>query len=248
MKRVPWILPTAVAMCLVLCQSASTTSQVAPSAPASAYLGFDRNDYPGDENLQLLRETFSYAGFWLNRPPGEEANPWAGKRRALESAGFGFLVLFNGRLFAGLKTVSHAGKLSKSDAQVAIAAARREGFPAGTVIFLDQEEGGRMLPEQKAYIYAWVDEITATGFRAGIYGSGIAAKDSGASVVTVEDIHQSAAGRRIVYWVTHDDCPPSPGCAYPRRPPSPTDSGMSFAEVWQYAQSPKRQEVASECP
>lgn len=90
-------------------------------------------------------------------------------------------------LFAGLKTVSHAGKLGKSDAQVAIAAARREGFPAGTVIFLDQEEGGRMLPEQKAYIYAWVDEITATGFRAGIYGSGIAAKeDGGASVVTVE--------------------------------------------------------------
>ncbi len=36
-----------------------------------------------------------------------------------------------------------------------------------------------MLPEQKAYIYAWVDGVTAAGFRAGIYCSGIAAADDG---------------------------------------------------------------------
>jgi hypothetical protein len=29
----------------------------------SAYLGFDRNDYPGDGKLTLLRQTFSFAGF-----------------------------------------------------------------------------------------------------------------------------------------------------------------------------------------
>ena len=32
-----------------------------------------------------------------------------------------------------------------------------------------------MLPEQKAYIFAWVDAVIAAGFRAGIYCSGIAA-------------------------------------------------------------------------
>jgi len=79
----------------------------------------------------------------------------------LESAGFGFLVLFNGRLFAELKTVSNASSLGKSDALAAVAAAQREGFPASSIIFLDQEEGGRMLPKQKAYIFAWVDEVTA---------------------------------------------------------------------------------------
>ena len=108
-------------------------------------------------------------------------------------------------------------KLGKSDAQAAIAAARREGFPAGTIIFLDQEEGGRMLPEQKAYIYAWVDGVTAAGFRAGIYCSGIAAKeDGGVTVVTADDIRQNAGGRKIVYWVANDACPPSPGCAFPQ--------------------------------
>ena len=36
-----------------------------------------------------------------------------------------------------------------------------------------------MLPEQKAYIYAWVDGVAAAGFRAGVYCSGIAAKEGG---------------------------------------------------------------------
>jgi len=234
-------------MCLVLCQSASTTSQVAPSAPASAYLGFDRNDYPGDENLQLLRETFSYAGFWLNHPPGEKTNTWSGKRQPLQSAGFGFLVLFNGRLYTALKTVSNAAKLGKSDAQAAIASARGEGFPSGAIIFLDQEEGGRMLPEQKAYIYAWVDGVAAGGFRAGIYCSGIAAMEDG-GVVTADDVRQNAAGRKIAYWVANDACPPSPGCAFPKRPPIPAESGIAFADGWQFAQSPKRRDVAAGCP
>jgi hypothetical protein len=219
------------------------------STRASAYLGFDRNDYPGDENLRALRQTFSYAGFWLNHPPGEKANSWTGKRQAVQSADFGFLILFNGRLYAELKTVSNATRLGKSDAQAAIASARREGFPAGAIIFLDQEEGGRMLPEQKEYIYAWVDGVTAAGFRAGIYCSGIAAKEEGGmSVVTAEDIRQNAADRKIAYWIANDACPPSPGCAFPKPAPSPSESGIAFADGWQFAQSPKRRDVAAGCP
>ena len=248
MKHTACIAVAAVTMSMLFPQGAGIRAQARPSDPP-AYLGFDRNDYPGDENLKLLRQTFFYAGFWLNHPPGEKTNTWAGKRGVLQSAGFGFLVLFNGRLSAELKTVSSGGRLGKSDGQAAIASAQREGFPAGTVIFLDQEEGGRMLPEQKAYIYAWVDEITIAGFRAGIYCSGIAAKeDGGVTVVTAEDIHQNAAGRKIAYWVANDACPPSPGCAFPQKPPKPTEGGTDFAEVWQYAQSPKRQEFASRCP
>ena len=240
---------TLVSVSVVLCQGASSAQQVVPSALASTYLGFDRNDYPGDENLKGLRQTFSYAGFWLNHPPGEKTNTWTGKRQAMQSAGFGFLILFNGRLYAELKTVSNATRLGKSDAQAAIASARREGFPAGAIIFLDQEEGGRMLPEQKAYIYAWVDGVAAAGFRAGVYCSGITAKEGGGvSVVTAEDIQQNAAGRKIAYWIANDACPPSPGCAFPSRPPSPAESGIAFADGWQFAQSPKRRDVAAGCP
>lgn len=212
----------------------------------TTYLGFDRNDYPGDSNLKVLRQTFSYAGYWLNNPPGASSNAWAGHRAAVESSGFGFLVLFNGRLYAQLKTVANAKQLGRADARSAASAAQREGFPRDTVVFLDQEQGGRMLPEQKAYIYAWVDGVAEAGFRAGIYCSGIAAADDG-NVVTAEDIRQSAGARKIVYWAINDACPPAPGCSFPKSTPNPALSGVHFAEVWQFAQSPQRRDVAGHC-
>jgi hypothetical protein len=213
---------------------------------AQTYLGFDRNDYPGDTSLKALRQTFSYTGYWLNNPPGEKTNTWPGHRAAVDAAGFGFLVLFNGRLYAELKSVANAKRLGQSDAKRAASAARREGFPAQSIIFVDQEQGGRMFPEQKAYIYAWVDGVTAAGFRAGVYCSGIPAKDDD-NVVTAEDIRQSAGSRQIVYWAINDACPPAPGCAFPNHPPSPSESGVRFADVWQFAQSPQRKDVAGQC-
>jgi Domain of unknown function (DUF1906) len=245
-RRIGLVLCTAAALATTFVPNTSPRSHPCDKTPA--YLGFDRNDYPGDDSLKALRQTFSYTGFWLNNPPGEKTSTWAGKRDIVESAGFGFLVLFNGRLYAELKAVVNASKLGQSDAQAAVAEAKREGFPAATIIFLDQEQGGRMLPEQKAYIYGWVDGVIATGFRAGIYCSGIAAQESpGVSIVTADDIHQNAGGRKIAYWVTNDACPPSPGCAFPKRPPAPAGSGTSFADVWQFAQSPRRQDVAARC-
>ena len=219
---------------------------VATPARAQAYLGFDRNDYPGDPNLKTLRQTFVYAGYWLNNPPGANSNSWNGHRAAVESAGFGFLVLFNGRLYKELRNEANARRMGNADALVAVSSARREGFPHGIIIFLDQEQGGRMLPEQKAYIYAWVDAIVAAGFRAGIYCSGMASPDE-QHVVTAEDIRQGAGTRQITYWAINDGCPPSPGCTFPQTPPVPAKSGVDFAEVWQFAQSPQRKDVAGRC-
>jgi hypothetical protein len=227
----------------------STGAQSRSTATVSTYLGFDRNDYPGDDNLKALRQTFSYSGYWLNNPPGEMRNTWVGKRKALDAAGFGFLVLFNGRLYADLKSVARATALGKSDAKAAIATARKEGFPPHTVIFLDQEQGGRMLPEQKAYLFTWIDAVVAAGFDAGVYCSGIPAKEDGdVTVVTASDLRQNAGSRKIVYWVTNDACPPSPGCAFSAQGLPPGKSALDFADVWQFAQSPKRKDVAAGCP
>ena len=215
-------------------------------AASAQFLGFDRNDYPGDNSLKDLRKDFSYAGYWLNNPPGATFNSWAGKRTQLEKAGFGFLVLFNGRAYTDLRDAAHATDLGMSDALQAAEAARREGFPRHTIIFLDQEEGGRLLPEQKAYLFAWIDDVVQAGFGAGVYCSGLAAKEgSGASVVTADDIRQNAGDREIAFWVTNDACPPSPGCT--TKKPLPRESGVEFAEVWQFAQSPKRKDVAAAC-
>jgi Domain of unknown function (DUF1906) len=235
-------------MRLVLLISAIVSLLSASAVASAEYLGFDRNDYPGDANLKVLRKTFAYSGYWLNNPPGSNKDSWMGKREVLESAGFGFLVLFNGRLYAEIKTAGDAARLGNTDAMVAIAAARREGFPPLTTIFLDQEQGGRLLPEQRAYLHAWIDGVNSAHFRAGVYCSGIAAKENpGASIVTAEDIRKNSGERKIRYWVVNDSCPPSPGCSVSRKDLTPESSGISFAEVWQFAQSPKRADFAGGC-
>lgn len=214
----------------------------------SSYFGFDRNEYPGDGSLKTLHQTFSFVGYWLNNPPGSSRNTWVGKRKALQAAGFGFLVVFNGHTYKEIKAAGDANGLGASDGTAAVSSARREGFRFGTVLFLDQEEGGRMLPEQRAYIHAWIDAVTAAGFRPGVYCSGISYQESSStSVITAEDIRNNAAGRNLVYWISNDACPPSPGCKLPKQAFSPASSGLSFADVWQFAQSPRRDKITNKC-
>jgi hypothetical protein len=217
-------------------------------AAQSSFLGMDRNDYPGDSKMRAVKKTFAFTGYWLNNPPGATQNTWTGKRAILDQMGYGFLLLFNGREYKYLKASGDAAAVGKRDAEAAVQSAAREGFPKRAVIFLDQEQGGRMLPEQRAYIHAWVDEVTHAGYRAGIYCSGIPYRESGGvSVVTAEDIRTNAAGRDIQFFISNDQCGPSPGCVFPAQPPKSADSGVSFAEIWQYAQSPRRPEMTAAC-
>lgn len=215
----------------------------------TAYLGFDRNLYPGDENLALLRKTFSFTGYWLNNPPGERSNTWLGKRAMLESHGFGFAVLFNARSYAEIKASADPAAMGRADGKLAAASAQREGFPEDTIIFLDEEDGGRLPGKEMAYVYAWMDEVAAQHYRAGVYCSGIPVKEKpGGTIVTADDIRNHAQGRRIAFWVSRDQCPPSPGCACSPAPPSPAASGAAYADLWQFAQSPRRKDFAAGCP
>lgn len=220
----------------------------AGEAAGQTYLGMDRNDYPGDASMSLLHKTFAFTGYWLNNPPGAERNTWAGHRSQLESIGYGFLLLFNGREYAQLKATGNAAAVGARDAAAAVSAAKSEGFPPKSILFLDQEQGGRMLPEQRLYIHAWVDGVTLSGYGAGVYCSGIPYQESSkVSVVTANDIRDNAAGRDIKFFISNDQCGPAPGCVFAKAPPDPSASGIDFAEVWQYAQSPRRPELTASC-
>jgi Domain of unknown function (DUF1906) len=215
---------------------------------AQTYLGMDRNDYPGFANMTAMRKTFAFTGYWLNNPPGASSNTWQGKRKTIEAMGYGFLLLFNGREYRQLKASGNAAQVGSNDAAVAVKAAAREGFPKGAILFLDQEQGGRMLPEQRAYIHAWVDGVAYAGYRAGVYCSGIPFRESNTvSVVTANDIRDHDGGREIHFFVSNDQCGPSPGCTFPKTPPAPTSSGVPFADAWQFAQSPRRPEITAAC-
>ncbi len=225
-----------------------------------AYAGFDRNDYPGDAALPALRQSFHYTSYWLNNPPGEQRNTWAGKRALLKQKGFGFLVLWNGRMFAELKGMD-AGSIGTEDGKAAAAAARREGFAANVLIFLDQEEGGRLLPEQAAYLFAWADAVRAGGARAGVYCSGIDVGDGNRTISTARDIVEREIARaqdpskgksveHLKLWIANDQCPPSPGCRVTPLALSKVVSAQLAGAVvaWQYALSPRRGQFSAGCP
>jgi hypothetical protein len=217
------------------------------------YVGFDSNDYPGDEALPALRRHFAFVGYWLNNPPGERQNGWIGRRDALMRNDFGFLVLFNGRLEAEIKKVKHSGMapaaLGARDAAGAIVAAHRENFATGTIIFLDQEEGGRLTEDQSAYLLAWTEAVAHSGYLPGVYASGQPVSDGpGKTITTVQNIREQVAVQhlhQIALWVYQDACPPANGCSL--QPPPLSASGTPDIAVWQYAQSPRRKEITAAC-
>lgn len=232
-----WMRRASVFVLLLLAVAADVSAQ-------KTWVGFDKDGYPGDDLLPALHKTFAWTGYWLSDPPGMNSNPWAGKRGVVRAAGFGFLLLFNGRLDAQLKG-QDAAALGRADAEAAIAAAKREGFPAEVVIFLDQEEGGALLKEQADYMGAWVLGVSqATRYKAGVYCSGIAVSSGTAMISTAEDVARRFPSAKL--WVWNDQCPPSPGCAIPARL-DPVQSGFPQALVWQYAQSPRRPEDTAAC-
>jgi hypothetical protein len=215
---------------------------------AAAYPGFDLNTYPGDAALPVLRKTFYFAGYWLSPPPGATRNTWVGKRRLLLSQKFGFLLLYRGPQTSELKSSSQAANRGTADAAAAAATAKKEGFPSHAIIFLDIEEGGRLPAKYHAYLRAWVDALARAGYRSGVYCSGMPVNEgNGVTIITSDDIRNNIGKRDLAYFVYNDACPPAPGCVVPHAPPPPSASGIPYAAVWQFAQSPRRKEFTARC-
>jgi hypothetical protein len=244
---------SAAALILFSCR-ATPQPDAPPAAPAQesphAFLGFDRNIYPGDDAMKSLRHDFAFTGYWLSPPPGEKASTWVGKREFVRSLGFGFIVLYRGRTQREIKDAKTAAGLGEADAHATAETAKREGFPSNTIIFLDIEEGGRLSPAYHAYIQGWLWTLTQIGYQGGFYCSGIPVKeDARTSITTADDITNFLAlkSRAFTIWAFNDVCPPSPGCVFPQSPPSPATGGISDTAVWQYAQSPRVMERTAHC-
>jgi hypothetical protein len=248
--------PTAPLAALLILAATVCAQRSANPSPATASpnpIGFDSNEYPGDSSLPALRRHFAFAGYWLTNPPSEDHNTWIGKRDILLRNGFGFLVLANGKTDAEISRAKHAGTapavLGAKDAAIAISAAQREHFPAQTILFLDQEEGGRLNANQSTYLLAWTEAIARAKYLPGVYASGQPVDDApGKTITTIQNIRELVAAQhlhQIAFWVYQDACPPANGCSL--QPPPVTASGTPDITAWQYAQSPRRKENTAAC-
>jgi hypothetical protein len=237
---------TIAASVLLLIFFAGTASP--QSSQQKYFLGFDRNDYPGDDAMKLLRKDFSFTSYWLGNPPQTKSNSWSGKREFLRSLGYGFLPLFNGPTSGELRDAPYTLKRAANDVAATVAAAKREGFPPSTIIFLDIEEGGRLPSTYKTYLKLWISGLAQAGFRAGVYCSGISIDEGeGLRLITADFIRGQVKPAQLVYWVFNDSCPPSPGCTTPQELPAPSKSGVAYAQVWQFVRSPRDKETARHC-
>jgi len=263
-----WIVPVALALTLVGCSrgakkeavaSRAAASQAAvveqPAAPpvkvSGGYLGFDRNEYPGDDVMAQMKAKFSWVGYWLTVPPGAQFNEWSGKRDVLLKQGWGFLLLANGKLEKEILMGQSSGispeAQGKQDAIDAVSAAKNEGFPAHAILFLDQEEGGRLTDVQAKYLLAWTETVATTTYRPGVYASGQPVPDD-ENITTVNDIRARVkAGHlhEVAIFDTQDACGPSNGCTMTPKPLS--EAGEPSLNSWQYSQSPQRPDITKSC-
>ena len=228
-------------------------SKAAPPTTALQPIGFDSNDYPGDDALPILRRHFAFAGYWLTNPPGERTTP--GSANATPSSATTSASSSSPTAKPTPKspapnaTAPHPPRSAHNDAATAIAAAQREHFPAHTILFLDQEEGGRLNANQSTYLLAWTEAVAHANYLPGVYASGQPVDDApGKTITTIQNIRELVAAQHlheIAFWVYQDACPPANGCTL--TPPPITASGTPDVIAWQYAQSPRRKEITAAC-
>jgi hypothetical protein len=214
-----------------------------PQPGTETHPGFDTSIYPGDVAMRTWRTSspYEWTGFYLPAPCHRDVT-WSGKRATLDAQGWGFGVLYVGqqdfgaalqRILAaevGAQTVPtcSASLLTAArgaaDANDAIARAQAEGFANGTVIFLDVEPVTAVSAALDAYYRAWIARVLADGR----YAPGVYCHRTNATTLfnTARDVYaRSGRGGTPRFWV-------SSTLNFDLTRP-PTDSGFSFASVWQ---------------
>lgn len=199
--------------------------------PAAVYdYGFDRLAYPGDTIMQNLwtKTSLAFTGFYLAPAPDHPDTSWMAKRATLKNMGWGFAVIYVGRQ-AGWTNLTYAQ--GQTDGTNAANLASQAGFPANTVLFLDIETGGTLPTNLISYIQGWANQVWFhTQYDVGVYCS---------FYQSAAQIHTALSSiPSVVFWCWNINCGPSVGCLISGSAPNPANCGVSYAAVWQYAQSP----------
>ena len=171
----------------------SEATRVTEPEPVTTFAGFDTSIYPGDAAMRAWLKPgspYEWSGYYLGAPCHRDTS-WSGKRATLQAMGWGLAVIFVGlQTFDRLPIVSSArttivedqgaaatctrnllsAEQGTIDADDAIAKTLAEGFPSGTVIYLDLEHMDTIPSTMEAYYRAWVQRVIVDGrFRPGIY-------------------------------------------------------------------------------
>lgn len=224
---------------LVLAAGACATAARVLDETPRGVPGFDTRDYPGDAVMRswFAESPYRWTGYYLPAPC-YTGTTWTGRRAALRDIGWGFAVVFVGEQdWRAMGRVDSAAVAqprcsstnlnpdkARADADAAIAAAAGDGFPAGTVIFLDVERVDSVSAGLRSYAAAWFDRILTHGrFVPGLYAHDV--NTPALYTLLAESFARVGHTQRPLLWVAH-----SGGFGRQR---APAESGYPVAAVWQ---------------
>lgn len=227
---------TRIGLLLLLTACAPATRTPSP-VEAPSFAGFDTWRYPGDDLMRLWRSESPYrwVGYYLPAPCHRD-DSFSGRREFLESLGWGTAVIYVGQqLFEGVpqaeitETPACSSRLLTADQGIregrdAIEKTRAEGFPPGSVIFLDIERVERIPPELLAYYENWVRTVLEDGsYRPGTYVH----RSNAAALYSVAQsiLHHRGIEESVPFWIA--------GGGGFTVASSPNGTGYGFASVWQ---------------
>jgi hypothetical protein len=210
---------------------------VPPVAERAIFPGFDTWRYPGDDLMVEWRQSSPYrwVGYYLPAPC-HRSESFSGKRQFLAQSGWGIAVLYVGQqTFDGqtpaeiTETTVCSSRLLTSergviDGRDAISRSQAEGFPPGSVIFLDVERMERIPPEMVDYYQSWLRTVVEDGrYRPGTYAH--LANAAGLYTLAQTVLQQVGGESEIPFWIAG-------GSGFTLDSP-PEAVGYRFAEIWQ---------------
>jgi hypothetical protein len=220
-----------------IAEPSTTTTLPAPVPAKRQFAGFDTGDYPGDAVMTAWangNSPYSFACYYLDAPCHTARgfpNRWSGHRALLNQLGWGFIVTYVGRqVSVGTMVGCGSDNLTRAsgvtDGTDAVAKTRAEGFPAGTIIFLDVEGGGPLSASYLDYFRGWTAAVLASEFGTGIYcglnNRMALATASHAEYFAADPMGQASAAFWIVSLTKNFSLLRDPG-----------DCGVAWAAIWQ---------------
>jgi len=194
-----------------------------------AHAGFDTSGFPGTGKMATIKSTtnFEWCGFYLAPAPSHPDAGWMPHRADLVAQGWGLAPLYVGQQMTGPGSHIVTKAQGTIDGNNAVHLLQSAGFPPGTFVYLDLENGMPFPSNQQDYVAAWVKAIEDDGtFKPGVY----------CSHTLADQVHHLVASARLwVFKVPTTAKHPIPGPPFPS--PNPSGSGFAGAHIFQLDQN-----------
>ena len=138
----------------------------------TSHAGLDNYAFPGLPMLSAIASETNIVWVSMYLPsPSHADTSWCGQRTGILNLGPGPIAHLCRPADRWPRLRQRRPEQGTSDGYDAAAKMTAEGFPVGSCVYLDREEGGPYTEPQSGYTAAWCVALAARGFLPGVYCS-----------------------------------------------------------------------------